>query len=210
MLKKRALYPKIRLILVCGKEDAAPRSLTQLAKEAFKGGATALQLREKNMDDSEFLAEALELAALCREEKKLFIVNNRIDIALASNADGVHMGEKDIPVIEAAKILPKSKIIGYSASTPESAKAAVLAGADYLGVGALYPSPSKPEAQVLTPETVNSIIALKWPTVGIGGISEKNGHLAWAFGFNGLALISALTKADDPAAAAEKILSGCV
>jgi thiamine-phosphate diphosphorylase len=210
MLRKRALYPKIRLILVAGKDNAAPRTLVELAKEAFKGGATALQLREKNMEDGEFLAEALELSALCKEEKKLFIVNNRIDIALASDADGVHLGENDIPVAMAAKILPKDKIIGYSASTPESGKAAILAGADYLGVGAIFPSPSKPEAPVLTSETINSIISLKWPTVGIGGISEKNGHLAWAFGFNGLALISALTKAENPAAAAEKILSGCV
>ena len=210
MLKKRALYPKIRLFLVAGKDDAAPRTLAQLALEAFKGGATAFQLREKSLPDGELLKEALELAALCREHKKLFIVNNRVDIALASGADGVHLGEGDLPVKAAAGILPKDKIIGFSASTPESGKAAILAGADYLGVGALYPSPSKPEAPVLAPETVSAIVALKWPTVGIGGISEQNGHLAWAYGFNGLALISALAKAEDPAKAAEKILSGCI
>jgi thiamine-phosphate pyrophosphorylase len=210
MLKKKALYPKIRLMLVAGKEDAAPRSLVELATLAFQGGVSAFQLREKNLEDGEFLKEAKELKSLCKEHKKLFIVNNRLDIAIASDADGVHIGEGDIPTADAVKILPKSMLIGYSASTPESGKAAILAGADYLGVGALYLSPSKPEAPVLSPDTIKSIIALKWPTVGIGGISTDNAHLAWAYGFNGLALISALTRAEDPIKTAEKILSGCI
>jgi thiamine-phosphate pyrophosphorylase len=210
MLRKKALYPKLRLMLVAGKSDAAPRTVAELATLAFKGGVSSLQLREKDLPDKEFYEEALELKALCLEHKKLFIVNNRIDIALAVNADGIHIGESDIPVSAAAKILPKDKLIGFSASSAASGKEAILKGADYLGVGALYPSPSKPEAPVLDSDTISSIIALKWPTVGIGGISTENGHLAWAYGFNGLALISALAKAEDPAQAATKILSGCI
>jgi thiamine-phosphate diphosphorylase len=210
MLKKKALYHKIRLILVAGKKDAAPRTVAELADLAFQGGVSCLQLRENDLSDAELYEEALELAALCRERKKIFIINNRLDIALAVGADGVHLGEGDLPVAAAAKILPKDKYIGFSASTPENGKAAILAGADYLGVGALYPSPSKPECPVISPETIGSIIALKWPTVGIGGISLENGHLAWAHGFNGLALISALASATDPTKAAEKMLSGCI
>ncbi|MDR2354056.1 MAG: thiamine phosphate synthase [Deltaproteobacteria bacterium] len=208
MLKKRALNAQIRLTLVIGKNDAA--NLEEVVLESFKGGVTALQLREKSLDDKDFYEEALKLSLLCREHKKLFIINNRVDIALAVDADGVHLGEGDLPVEAALKILPKNKILGFSASSKESARDAILKGVDYLGVGALYASPSKPEAPVVTPETIQSIISLKWPTVGIGGITTNNAHLAWAYGFNGLALISALTRAEDPAKVAEKILSGCI
>ncbi|MDR3154445.1 MAG: thiamine phosphate synthase [Deltaproteobacteria bacterium] len=210
MLKKKPLNAALRLTLVIGKADAAPRSVREIAESAFNGGATALQLREKTLPDREFYEEALELAALCRERGKLFIVNNRIDIALAVKAGGVHLGEGDIPVAAAAEILPKKAILGYSASSPESGRKALLEGADYLGVGALFPSPSKPEAPVIPAEAIAGIVALRYPTVGIGGITEANSNLAWAHGFNGLALISALTRAEDPAAAAEKILSGCI
>jgi thiamine-phosphate pyrophosphorylase len=210
VLRKKALYPKIRLTLVVGPADSAPRAPAELAALAFDGGVTALQLRDKTLPDGELLKLAKELKALAAARGKLFLVNDRPDIALACDADGVHLGEGDMPVADAARILPKSMIIGYSASSAASGKAAILAGADYLGVGALFPSPSKPEATVLSPETITSIVALTWPTAGIGGITTSNAHLAWARGFNGLALISALAGAENPGAAAEKILSGCV
>jgi thiamine-phosphate pyrophosphorylase len=210
MLKKKPINAALRLTLVIGKADAGPRSVREIVEKSFDGGVTALQLREKSLPDREFYEEALELAALCRSRGKLFIVNNRVDIALAVNADGVHLGESDLPVAAAAAILPKRMLIGYSASDPDSAKKALLAGADYLGIGAIYPSPSKPEAPVLPPETIAALIGLRQPTVGIGGITVENSNLAWAYGFNGLALISALTGAEDPAQAANKILSGCI
>ncbi|MDR2459236.1 MAG: thiamine phosphate synthase [Deltaproteobacteria bacterium] len=210
MLRKKALYPKLRLMLVAGKKDAGQRTVSELALLAFQGGVSALQLREKSLDDNQFYDQALELRALSKEHNKLFIINNRVDIALAVDADGVHLGESDLNVATAAKLLSKDKIIGYSASSAVKAKEAILKGADYLGVGALYPSPSKPEAKQIDADTISSIIALKWPTVGIGGITTENAHLAWAYGFNGLALISALAQAQDPTQAAKKILAGCI
>jgi thiamine-phosphate pyrophosphorylase len=210
MLKKKAINAGLRLTLVIGRADAAPRTVREVVEAAFRGGVTALQLREKGLADRELYEEALELAALCREAGKLFIVNNRADIALAVRADGVHLGADDLPVAAAAAVLPKRSLIGYSASDADSGKKALLAGADYLGVGALYPSPTKPEAPVLDDATIASIVGLRQPTVGIGGITEANSNLAWARGFNGLALVSALARAEDPAKAAEKILSGCI
>ncbi|MDR1315136.1 MAG: thiamine phosphate synthase [Deltaproteobacteria bacterium] len=210
MFKKKALNARLRLTLVIGKSDVSGRSVRETAEAAFSGGATALQLREKTLPDREFYEEALELAALCRERSKLFIVNNRLDIALAVRADGVHLGDGDLPVEAAAALAPKKMILGYSAPDQEAAKKAVLAGADYLGVGAVFPSPSKPECPVMPAETVASIVGLRQPTVGIGGITVQNSNLAWSHGFNGLALISALCGAPDPAEAARKILSGCV
>ncbi|MDR1041789.1 MAG: thiamine phosphate synthase [Deltaproteobacteria bacterium] len=210
MIKKKSINSALRLTLVIGKKDAGERGVRETAESAFRGGATALQLREKSLGDREFFEEALELAALCREHGKLFIVNNRLDIAMAVRADGVHLGEDDIPVEAAAAIVPKRTLVGFSASSPEAARKAVLAGADYLGVGAVFPSPSKPECPVMDTGTIASIVALRQPTVGIGGITVQNSNLAWAHGFNGLALISAICGAPDPAEAARNVLSGCV
>ncbi|MDR2611967.1 MAG: thiamine phosphate synthase [Deltaproteobacteria bacterium] len=210
MLKKKPINAALRLTLVIGKRDAGTRGVREIAEQSFRGGVTALQLREKGLGDRELYEEASELAALCRESGKLFIIDDRLDIALAVRADGVHLGEGDLPVEAAAAVLPKRCLIGYSASSAESGRKALLAGADYLGVGALFPSPSKPEAPVLDAEAIASIVALRQPTVGIGGITVANSNLAWAHGFNGLAVISALCGAEDPAQAASRILSGCV
>ncbi|MDR1165964.1 MAG: thiamine phosphate synthase [Deltaproteobacteria bacterium] len=210
MPRQKALNASLRLTLVIGSGDAAPRSLPDIVVPAFKGGVTALQLREKNLPDREFHEEALALKSLCAEFGKLFIVNNRLDIALAADADGVHLGGSDLPVHAAARLLPKNKLIGFSAGSREEGEEALAQGADYLGVGALYPSPSKPEAGLLDAETVASIVSLKRPAVGIGGITRENAPQAWARGFTGLALISAFTQADDPEELARALLSGCI
>ncbi|MDR1081320.1 MAG: thiamine phosphate synthase, partial [Deltaproteobacteria bacterium] len=204
MIRKKILSSALRLTLVVGKGDAGARGVRETAERAFAGGVTALQLREKDLPDREFHEEALELAELCRSRSRLFVVNNRLDIALAVRADGVHLGAGDVPVAAAAAVVPKRMIIGYSANDRESAAKAVADGADYLGVGALFPSPSKPECPVIPPEDIAAILSLRQPSVGIGGITVRNSNLAWAHGFTGLALISALCGAPDPAEAARK------
>jgi thiamine-phosphate pyrophosphorylase len=207
MDRRDGLSQKIRLTLVVGKEDVHGKDLMEVVVRAFKGGATALQLREKTLSDREFYEEAQALGKLAKEFGKLFIINNRLDIALAVDADGVHLGEGDLPLPAATKILPKGKILGYSASTQEKAEAAILEGADYLGVGAIYPSPSKPEAPVLSGDAVKSIVTLGYPTVGIGGITTSNAGQAWGMGFTGLAVISAIAGSEDPEGAARGLLS---
>jgi thiamine-phosphate pyrophosphorylase len=195
------------LTLVIGRENALGKNLKDLILSAFQGGATALQLREKTLEDRAFYEEALMCAELCRREGRLFIVNNRADIALAAGADGVHLGEGDLPLEAARELLPPPKIIGFSASSREKGEEALEKGADYLGVGAIYPSPSKKDAMVLDQERVRELVKLPLPTVGIGGVSLKNAREAWSMGFTGLAVISAVAGADDPRRAAEALLS---
>ncbi|MDR2405751.1 MAG: thiamine phosphate synthase [Deltaproteobacteria bacterium] len=205
-MKHSKLTKKLLLTLVIGKDDAPGKDLIKLVTEAFQGGVTSLQLREKTMGDKEFYEEALIFSELSKDMGKLFMINNRVDIALAVDADGVHLGEDDLPLEAAAKILPKGKILGYSASSREKGAEAILKGADYLGVGALYPSPSKPEAPVLTDSQIDSILGLKWPTVGIGGITIENAAELKSKGFQGLAVISAIARAEDAKEAAQGLL----
>lgn len=206
-MKDRLLKERLLLTLVIGRQDAPGKDIRDIALAAFKGGATALQLREKTLSDRELYEDALSLATLARELGRLFIVNNRVDIALAVDADGVHLGEEDLPLEAARGMLPRGCVLGFSASSKEKGAEAILKGADYLGVGALYPSPSKPEAPVLAANEVGPIISLKWPTVGIGGISLANAQDAWAMGFTGLAVISAIAQAGDPEGAARELIS---
>jgi thiamine-phosphate pyrophosphorylase len=202
-----ALSEALRLTLVVSRQEAAPRSIEELAELAFQGGATALQLREKEASDAEAYAAAVPLAKLCRERGKLFFVDDRLDVAIAAGADGVHLGQSDLPAEAAARLLPKSMILGVSVTTLAEAKRALAAGADYLGLGAIIPTPSKTDAAVISPGDIAAINALGAVTVAIGGITEANAASIRALGFQGLAVISALAKAADPKAAA-RILSG--
>lgn len=201
---------KIRLTLVISRGEARPRSLEELATAAARGGAGAVQLREKNMPDRHFYEEALEMKDICRRLGLLLIINDRVDIALAVGADGLHLGQNDLPAAAAAALMPKSMILGVTAPSVAAAEEAARAGADYLGVGALFPTGSKDDASVIKAETARAIIALDLPTVGIGGISLENAAEAWAFGFNGLAVISALAASKNPEAAAAELLSARV
>jgi thiamine-phosphate pyrophosphorylase len=204
----RPLAELLRLTLVIGKADAARHGLERTILAALRGGVTALQLREKTLPDREFYEEALLCRRIASERGALFIVNNRVDIALASGADGVHVGESDLPLEAARGLLPKGMVLGFSASSREGGEEAARKGADYLGVGAVYPSPSKPESEVMAPKAVAGIVGLGIPTVGIGGISPGNAGEAWAMGFTGLAVISAICGAGDPEAAARGLLRG--
>lgn len=196
------LRQRLRLTLVVSRREAAPRTVRELAAESFAGGATALQLREKDMADDDFYREALELGDLCRRENRLFIINDRLDMVLAAGADGLHVGQSDLPAAVAAKLLPKNKILGVSVRNAAEAGAALEAGADYLGVGAVFATGSKDDVEVITPEAAGEIIALGAPCVAIGGLTVDNAGRAWEMGFDGLAVISALAASADPRRAA--------
>ena len=187
------------------------RTLVDVVKESLDGGVTMIQLREKSLDEGKFLEEAKELQALCRERHVPFIVNDNVDIAKAMDADGVHVGQDDMAALDARAKLGPDKLIGVSAHTVEEALLAEKQGADYLGVGAVFPTSSKSDVGEMSYETLKAICkAVSIPVVAIGGISGENvGKLAGSGirakidVFNGgVAVISAIYAAKDVKAAA--------
>lgn len=179
------------------------RTLVDVVKESLDGGVTMIQLREKSLDEGKFLEEAKELQALCRERHVPFIVNDNVDIAKAMDADGVHVGQDDMAALDARAKLEPDKLIGVSAHTVEEALLAEKQGADYLGVGAVFPTSSKSDVGEMSYETLKAICkAVSIPVVAIGGISGENvGKLAGS-GICGVAVISAIYAAKDVKAAA--------
>ena len=179
------------------------RTLVDVVKESLDGGVTMIQLREKSLDEGKFLEEAKELQALCRERHVPFIVNDNVDIAKAMDADGVHVGQNDMAALDARAKLGQDKLIGVSAHTVEEALLAEKQGADYLGVGAVFPTSSKSDVGEMSYETLKAICkAVSIPVVAIGGISGENvGKLAGS-GICGVAVISAIYAAKDVKAAA--------
>ena len=179
------------------------RTLVDVVKESLDGGVTMIQLREKSLDEGKFLEEAKELQALCRERHVPFIVNDNVDIAKAMDADGVHVGQDDMEAMDVRAKLGPDKIIGVSAHTVEEALLAEKQGADYLGVGAVFPTSSKSDVGEMSYETLKAICkAVSIPVVAIGGISGENvGKLAGS-GICGVAVISAIYAAKDVKAAA--------
>ncbi len=173
---------------------------------AIQGGVTLVQLREKNADSRQFLETALRVREVTERYGVPLIINDRIDIALACNAAGVHLGQQDIPCKIAREILGPDKLIGVTAKTAAQAIQAERDGADYLGCGALFPSGAKPEAQPMTLSTLSEILAsVHIPVTAIGGINADNVHLPVEAGANGVAVVSAILGQPDIAAAAKKL-----
>ena len=190
----------MRLYVIPDRTVGAPLRLEEQARQALAGGATALQLRDKEADGGELFAEARQMLCLCRELGVPLFVNDRLDIALACGADGVHLGQNDLPVAEARRLAPRPFIIGASARTPEDADRAVRDGADYLGVGAVFPTGSKEDAQVIGLDGIRAITrAAAVPVVAIGGVSLDNLGEVMACGADGVAVISAAVRGDIPA-----------
>ena len=182
------------------------RSLRQVVEESLDGGVTMVQLREKQLEEGTFLEEAKELQALCRQRRIPFMVNDNVDIALAMNADGVHVGQSDMEALDVRKKLGPDKIIGVSAQTVEQALLAQAHGADYLGVGAVFPTGSKDDAVEVPFETLKAICqAVRIPVVAIGGISKANVEQLRGSGICGVAVISAIYGADDIEGAAREL-----
>lgn len=182
------------------------RSLVSVVEEALRGGVKTVQLREKELSDEDFITEARELKKLCSKYGAFLIINDRVDVALASGADGVHVGSSDEAVTEIRKRGGSSFIIGATAKTVEQAREAESQGADYLGVGACFPSPTKEAALGISLEDLEEITAsVSIPSVAIGGLSLDNIGLLEGRGMRGLAVVSALFGAEDIRLAAEEL-----
>lgn len=169
------------------------KSLHEVVKESLDGGVTFVQLREKSLDDETFFAEAVDIQNLCREYNVPFVVNDNVDIAVRMNADGVHVGQRDMEADNVRAKLGPDKIIGVSAQTVEQAILAEKMGADYLGVGAVFPTGSKDDAEDVSYETLKAICeAVSIPVIAIGGISIQNVEKLGGSGICGIAVISAI------------------
>jgi len=194
------------LYLVLDAPALKGRSPVEAARLALRGGARVVQLRDKEHILGDIFQVAQELQELCSQEGALFIVNDRLDVALASGAGGLHLGQDDMPLPLARRLLPLDRLLGASVRTVEQARQAAAEGADYLAVGSMYPSPSKPSAPVRGLEPLRQIKAeVPLPLVAIGGINEANVGEVIAAGADGVAVVSAVLGADDIEAAARRL-----
>ena len=181
-------------------------TLYQQVEKTLKGGATFIQLREKHLDDAAFLEEAVELKELCRRYHVPFVINDNVEIALKMDADGVHVGQSDMEAGNVREKLGPDKIIGVSAQTVEQAVLAEQHGADYLGVGAVFPTGSKDDADDVSHETLKAICeAVSIPVIAIGGISRNNVMELAGSGICGIAVISAIFAQPDIEAATKEL-----
>lgn len=178
-------------------------TIEELAQSAIAGGASVIQLREKDCSSREFYELARRVRKITEPANVPLIINDRIDICLAADADGVHLGQSDIPCDKARKILGNGAIIGVSAATVEEAVQAERDGADYLGVGAVYSTATKTNTRSVSIDTIKAIrAAVKIPFVVIGGINPESVKHLRGLGIDGAAVVSAIAAADDITAAA--------
>lgn len=174
------------------------QSLYEQVASALKGGATCVQLREKELDDAAFLKEAIEISALCKQYKVPFFINDNVDIAIQCHADGIHVGQQDMDAAQVRRRVGDDMIIGVSVHSVAEALEAVKNGADCLGVGAIFSTSTKTDAAVLPKETLRAICAaVEIPVVAIGGIGKSNISQLSGTGVDGVALVSAIFAAND-------------
>lgn len=195
-------FENVRLYVLVT-ESICRRPWLEVAAEAIAGGADCLQLREKAMEGGELLARAKALVALCRSKGVLCIVNDRADIAVLADADGVHLGQEDLPAAEARKLLGTRKIIGVSTHRIEQARRAVVDGADYIGVGPIFASSTKPRDFVAGLEYARQVAGeIRLPAVAIAGISSGNVDQVLATGIRAVAVTAAVAGCEDVRGAA--------
>ena len=196
------------LYAVVDSDALGNRRHIEVAEELIRGGAKIIQFRDKSRDKSERLSITQGLKDLCSRCGVLFIVNDYIGLALATDADGLHLGQKDLPVSVARRLLPIDKIIGCSVNTVGQALAAQSSGADYIAVGSIYPTSSKEKAVVIGLEGLRQIRqAVSLPLVAIGGINKDNAAEVLAAGADAVAVISAILKAEDIKEATRQIIT---
>ena len=201
MLMKYLLY----LVTDAGLSRGRPQ--VQVVEAALRGGVTVVQYREKSASTRVMIQEAAELARLCSAVGVPFIVNDRVDVALAVNADGVHVGQDDMPAVVARRMIGKRKILGVSAGSAEEARKAEAEGADYIGASPIFATPTKPDAPpAMGIEGLRLLAkAVSIPVVAIGGMNAQNAAAIMEAGAAGVAVVSAIVAADDVEAAAREI-----
>lgn len=188
----------LRLYAVTDRSWLRGQTLCEQVEQALAGGATLVQLREKELDEEAFLREAIELAKLCHRYGVPLLINDNVDIAKRSGADGVHVGQDDMEAASVRSILGSDMIVGVTAKTVEQALRAQDAGADYLGSGAVFGSATKLNAKPMTKELLKSICnAVSIPVAAIGGISRENIYELSETGIAGVAVVSGIFAADD-------------
>ncbi len=198
----------LKLYAVTDRTHLNGKTLVEAIELAIQGGVTCVQLREKNISYNEYISKAVEIREICHKYNVPLIINDNYRVALASGADGVHVGIEDTAVSEIRKNVGDNFIIGATAKTIEQAQKAQKDGADYLGVGAVFPSPTKTNAIRITPEKLTEICkSISIPVVAIGGINLENVHLIKNCGQSGIAVVSALFSQDDIKESAERLIS---
>jgi thiamine-phosphate pyrophosphorylase len=196
------------LYAILDRSVARGRDLPGLLDAVLGGGCRLVQLREKTMSLDELLPLARRLARRCREVGALLIVNDRADLALAAGADGLHVGQDDLPARQARALLRPNMILGVSTHDPEQARRAVADGADYVAVGSIFPTTTKPGFQLVGPELIRRVRPeVPVPLVGIGGVTAENAAAVLGAGADAVAVISAICAAPDPEAATRAFLA---
>ena len=206
IMTKNELKKSLLLYAVTDRHWLNGQTLEQQVELAIKGGATFVQLREKNADEAEFLELALKVQKVCRAYRVPFVINDNVELAKKIDADGVHVGQEDMNALDVRKLIGHKKILGVSASTVAEALLAEKQGADYLGVGAVFATSYKDDAESVSHKTLKEICdAVKIPVVAIGGISINNVDELKCSGIAGISVISAIFGAADIEEASKKL-----
>jgi thiamine-phosphate pyrophosphorylase len=207
LMRRQKIKQLTGLYVIIDTETLGFKGEVDATRKAINGGAKVIQLRDKQHSKGELLAIAQKLADLCHKSNVLFIVNDYLDIALASEADGIHIGQDDLPLSVIRKELPVDKVIGLSASTLALARKAESEGADYIAVGSIFPSPTKPKATVVGLERLRQVRkAISIPVVAIGGINRQNIGQVIEAGADAAAIISAVLGHKDIESAARHLV----
>ena len=203
----RSRLARVRLCVITDRSLARGRGFEEIVSAAVRGGAQMVQFRDKTLPDGEFYRTALRLRELTREAGVLLIIDDRVDAALAVGADGVHLGEGDLPLTAARELTGPGMILGASARTADGVRAAQRDGADYIGMGAMFPTGTKNDAVHVGPERLQQLRPLiRVPVLAIGGITADNVETVIRAGADGVAVIGAVMGADNIASAAKTIL----
>ena len=196
----------LSLYLVTDKSDDVEKFLNTI-EEAIKGGTTVVQIREKTAETLDFYNLALKVKEITTKYNVPLIINDRVDVALAIDADGVHVGQSDMPCDVTRRLIGEDKILGVSAATIDEAQKAQKDGADYIGTGAVFPTQTKDDAPKITKDDLKEIVkSIDIPVVAIGGISLENAHELKDTGIAGLSVVSAIMSSDNPKKSSEKLL----
>ena len=197
----------LSLYLVTDKSDDTERFLKTI-EEGIKGGVSVVQIREKTADTLDFYNLALQVKEITTRYNVPLIINDRVDVALAIDADGVHVGQSDMPCDVTRKLVGPDKIVGVSAATIEEAQKAEKDGANYIGTGAVFPTATKDDAPKITKKDLKDVVdSINIPVVAIGGINKENAGELNDTGIAGLSVVSAIMSADNPKKASEDLLN---